>query len=193
MVLRFIQYKVLSTIHPPFNLVCRQSLSALFQKLNNNNPLLGGEFSALWPRTFRFWQVFRRICHKVLCQEPSTKRYKCQHNHSWGCQHRRLEWISKNHGSTTRYVWICSQRQPVLFGQKLVVGKISNMIYLQGSRQEKTAWSLCAKRLARGECWTPLKLARLQASFASVGGASQGWVSMLTAAFIWAEGSMRFV
>ena len=37
-VLRFIHR--ISTIHPPFNLVCRQSLSALFQKLNNNNPLL---------------------------------------------------------------------------------------------------------------------------------------------------------
>ena len=37
-VLRFI--RSISTIHPPFKLVCRQSLSALVQKINNNKPLL---------------------------------------------------------------------------------------------------------------------------------------------------------
>ena len=36
-VLRFIHR--ISTIHSPFNLVCRQSLLALFQKLNNDKPL----------------------------------------------------------------------------------------------------------------------------------------------------------
>ena len=36
-VLRFV--RSISTIHPPFKLVCRQSPSALVQKTNNNNPL----------------------------------------------------------------------------------------------------------------------------------------------------------
>ena len=46
--------------------------------------------------------------------------------------------------------------------------------YFQGSRLEKSAWSLCAKRLARGVCWSPPKLARSQPSYASEGGASRG-------------------
>ena len=41
-VLRFIRR--ISTIHSPFNLVCRQSLLALFQKLNNDKPLFQEDF-----------------------------------------------------------------------------------------------------------------------------------------------------
>ena len=66
-VLRFV--RSISTIHPPFKLVCRQSLSALVQKINNNNPLLGQNkfpterereetFYSLLFLSWLFWVIF---------------------------------------------------------------------------------------------------------------------------------------